>query len=125
MRIISQGGALDMPYEMVSLEIIAPRKDLRYLYKKGFMVIALTQCDQPNLCELTKNRVLGSYSTEEKAEKVMELCREQYAENEFNKSLISGEGNDLVISSDGTVKSKKDEFKRKYIFQFPADEEVE
>lgn len=125
MRIISQSGALDMPYEMVSLEIIRPKKELMYLHKKGFMVVAHAPCDHPNLCDLSKNHVFGAYSTEEKAEKAMKMCREQYAENEFNKELIPSDSNVLTITPDGKVESENDRFKRKYVFQFPADEEVE
>ncbi len=125
MRIISQTGLLDIPYEMVNLEIIEVKKEVKILYKKDYIVVANSPCNHLDLYDLSKNHMLGAYSTEEKAKKAMEMCRSQYAENEFNKSLIPREENCLEISSNGTVERATDGIKRKYIFQFPADEEVE
>lgn len=104
MRIISQDGHVDLPYERT------------HLCSNTENVMA--RCDG-------KEYLMGRYSTHEKAIKAMEMCRSQYVENEFNKSLIPREENCLEISSNGTVERTTDGIKRKYIFQFPADEEVE
>ena len=124
MRIISQSGSLDMPYELVELEILEVKNELKTMYSKGFMVVACAPCNHANLIDLSKNHVLGVYSTGENAKKAMKMCREQYAENEFNKELIPSDSNVLTITPDGKVVSENDRFKRKYVFQFPADEEV-
>ena len=124
MRIISQSGSLDMPYELVELEILEVKNELKTMYSKGFMVVACAPCNHANLIDLSKNHVLGVYSTGENAKKAMKMCREQYAENEFNKELIPSDSNVLTITPDGKVESENDRFKRKYVFQFPADEEV-
>ena len=40
MRIISQSGSLDMPYELVELEILEVKNELKTMYSKGYMVVA-------------------------------------------------------------------------------------
>ena len=104
MRIISQGGHADLPYERTQLCSNTEN--------------VMARCDG-------KEYLMGSYATHEKAIKAMKMCREQYAENEFNKELIPSDSNVLTITPDGKVESENDRFKRKYVFQFPADEEVE
>ena len=72
-----------------------------------------------------KEYLMASYSTEEKAIKAMEMCREQYAQCEFNKCLIPKSVDilkNVSITFTGEVRSQLVE---KYLFQFPADEEVE
>lgn len=39
MRIISQSGSLDMPYELVELEILEVKNELKTMYSKGYMVV--------------------------------------------------------------------------------------
>ena len=80
------------------------------------MVIVLAQCDQPDLCELTKIHVLGAYSTEEKAIKAMEMYRQEYGKYysvEGGISAITG-----AVTQPGIFTYPK-------VFQFPKDEEVE
>lgn len=79
MRIISQGGHADLPYELVELEILEVKNELKTMYSKGFMVVACAPCNHANLIDLSKNHVIGVYSTGENAKKAMEMCREQYA----------------------------------------------
>lgn len=79
MRIISQSGSLDMPYELVELEILEVKNELKTMYSKGFMVVACAPCNHANLIDLSKNHVLGVYSTGENAKKAMEMCRNRYA----------------------------------------------
>lgn len=124
MRIISQSGALDMPYEMVSLEIIRPQKELMYLHKKGFMVVAHAPCDHPNLCDLSKNHVFGAYSTEEKAEKAMEMCRNRYAWCKTRNHGMNSLTTAMSFCRTDEIEQLLETFAEKNIFQFPADEEV-
>lgn len=108
MRIISQDGVFDMPYEQA---VVA------HLDEK---VIAYPLYD----LESTDYIQLASYSTEEKALKAMEMCRKRYAQCEFNKTVIPRIDANLVeISLDLTGKVIN-EYAEKYIFQFPANEEV-
>ena len=44
MRIISQSGSLDMPYELVELEILEVKNELKTMYSKGYMVVACAPC---------------------------------------------------------------------------------
>lgn len=65
MRIISQDGTLDIPYEKVVVQRF--RNQIYFLNKN------LTGIEQ-----LCSDMVIAKYSTDEKAEKVMEMLREQY-----------------------------------------------
>lgn len=95
MRIISQGGHADLPYERT------------HLCSNTENVIA--RCDG-------KEYLMGSYSTHEKAIKAMEMCRQEYGKYysvDGGVSLITGAVAQPAI------------FNYPKIFQFPADEEVE
>lgn len=85
MRIISQDGAIDVTYENADLE------------RKGNIISVWTL-----------DNVYGSfasYSTEEKAIKAMEMCREEYLNFE-------------------TYGSNMFPFESPKVFQFPADDEI-
>lgn len=112
MRIISQDGKSDVPYERYSITII--KDDYRDIYHVT--------------CDYSENslRKLAIYSTEAKALKAMEMLREQYARIEIIKALASGTCEHMEESL------KPKEFKdilKKYIgmeaFQFPQDDEIE
>lgn len=96
MRIISQDGTIDVTYENADLE------------RKGTIISVWTL-----------DNVYGSfasYSTEEKAIKAMEMCREKYLSR-----MELGGGYDIVnkcyVQPDYWVLPK--------VFQFPKDEEVQ
>ena len=95
MRIISQDGHADLPYERSTLCV------------DGVLVTA--RCDG-------KQYLMGKYSTEEKAIKAMEMCRECY----LSRMELDG-GYDMAhgcyVQPDYWVLPK--------VFQFPKDEEVE
>lgn len=65
MRIISQDGTLDIPYEQVVIQ--------RFNGEIYFLNKNLTGVEK-----LCSDMVIAKYSTDEKAEKVMEMLREQY-----------------------------------------------
>lgn len=99
MRIISQDGAIDVPYENADLE------------RKG-----------KTISVWTLDNVYGSfasYSTEEKAIKAMEMCRKHYAAMEYNRRIIPKGDTlaDMEIAKEFLVSG--------FIFQFPKEEEVE
>lgn len=96
MRIISQDGTIDVTYENADLE------------RKGTIISVWTL-----------DNVYGSfasYSTEEKAIKAMEMCREKYLSR-----MELGGGYDIVnkcyVQPNYWVLPK--------VFQFPKEEEVE
>lgn len=125
MRIISQSGSLDMPYELVELEILEVKNELKTMYSKGCMVVACAPCNHANLIDLSKNHVLGVYSTGENAKKAMEMCRNRYA---WCKIRIHGM-NSLTMAMSfrktDEIEQLLKTFAEKNIFQFPADEDVE
>ena len=99
MRIISQDGIFDLPYEQATVTRLDEK------------VIAYPFSD----LESTDYIQLASYSTKEKAIKAMEMCREKY----LSRMELDG-GYDIVngcyVQPNYWVLPK--------VFQFPADEEV-
>lgn len=96
MRIISQDGTIDIPYEQVVIQ--------RFREKIYFLNKNLTGIEQ-----LVNDMEMASYSTEEKAKKAMEMLREKYKDyaKATNKS-------DFFTMFDYPK-----------VFQFPQDEDVE
>ena len=96
MRIISQDGANDVPYENAELE------------RRGKIISVWT------LDTVYSN--FASYSTEEKAIKAMEMCREKYLsrmELDGGYDIVSG----CYVQPNYWILPK--------VFQFPKEEEVE
>lgn len=88
-------------------------------------MVACTPCNHANLIDLSKNHVLGVYSTGENAKKAMEMCRNRYA---WCKIRIHGMNSlTMAMSFQKTdeIEQLLETFAEKNIFQFPADEEVE
>ena len=98
MRLISQNGEIDVPYEMSAI-----RNDdgLIILYMAG---------------ETGKGSVIARYSTSEKAEKAMEMLHKEYCEHYFAKGGAMATAN-FYVQPFGFIPPK--------IFQFPQDEDVE
>ena len=103
MRVISQDGCYDIPYEQAMLLRYGSRI---YLMSRNFTGVERTISDQ----------VIAEYSTEEKAIKAMEMCREKY----LSRMELDG-GYDMVnrcyVQPNYWVLPK--------VFQFPADEDIE
>lgn len=125
MRIISQSGSLDMPYELVELEILEVKNELKTMYSKGFMVVACASCNHANLIDLSKNHVLGVYSTGENAKKAMEMCRNRYAWCKIRNNGMNSLTMAMNFRRTDEIEQLLETFAEKNIFQFPADEEVE
>lgn len=101
MRIISQNGRFDIPYEMsvvyVEYEsVIAKVGDERY--------------------------VMGKYLTEEKAFKAMKMLRERHTDNVFCREDIQYKAEMLL--DDGLQIVREMMMKCEY-FRFPQDDEIE
>lgn len=96
MRIISQDRCYDMPYEQTMLTNIGTK-----IYADNLAV---------------KELQFAKYSTEAKAEKAMEMCREKYLSR---MELDGGYGivNKCYVQPNYWVLPK--------VFQFPKEEEVE
>lgn len=104
MRIISQNGLLDAPYELLA---ISPYS--------GNMATIVGTFPGNDLAKGDRIYILGKYSTEEKAIKAMEMCREKY----LSRMELDG-GYDIVhkcyVQPNYWVLPK--------VFQFPADDEI-
>lgn len=105
MRIISQNGLLDVPYELIA---ISPYS--------GNMATIIGTFPGNDLGKGDRIYILGEYSTEEKAIKAMEMCREKY----LSRRELDG-GYDTVngcyVQPNYWVLPK--------VFRFPKDEEVQ
>ena len=121
MRVVSQDGKIDVPYEMVVIQ--------RFKCEIYFLNKNLTGVEQ-----LCSDMVIATYSAEAKAVKAMEMLREAYTGmpivmqnvdvsedvvNEFEKLKKCG----VLIRADN--QPSKVEFINNSIFRFPQDEEIE
>lgn len=98
MRLISQDGKTDIPYENSAIYVVANyghSKENGFHNIAGYEIMAHTGDDYWDL---------GDYSTEEKALKVMEMLQQQYV------------GHLMTVLIDVKAEST--------YFKFPADEEV-
>lgn len=111
MRIISQDGCYDVPYEQVMLQRY--EKDI-YLMSRNFSGVE----------EVVSDPIIAKYSSKEKAIKAMEMCRTAYADCMFNNNIVPGITSMLSTLHPIQRESVADEFARINIFQFPKDEEV-
>ena len=98
MRIISQDGTIDIPYETSILHIVTSTKAE---YSKSFIFYT------PN--NSMDSNELARYSTEAKAQKAMEMLREKY--KDYAKA--TNKSNFFTM------------FDYPKVFQFPQDEDVE
>ena len=101
MRVISQHGNVDLPYEQI---VVCHAME---------SVIALYNGNK---------YVLGEYSSKEKAYKAMEMLREHNDGVIFLKTIINTEKSTPFIGS--LSKTDFDKLTQNY-FQFPQDDEIE
>ena len=104
MRVISQDGTLDFPYELSTVRV----------YNE---IISMGMCKDDSC-----RSIIARYSTEEKALKAMEMLREQHEKVTFLKTIINTEKGTQFIRS--LSENDFDKMTRNY-FQFPKDDEVE
>lgn len=120
MRLISQDGTSDVPYERYSVCVIKDE------YRNIYHIV----CDYSE----ASYRRLAEYSTEEKAKKAMEMLRETYigmpivmqnfdvsedVTREFERLKKCG----VVVQAEN--QPSKVDFINNAVFQFPQDEEIE
>lgn len=103
MRVISQDGTMDVPYENVVL----------YQDEKKIMCI---------FSGIYIGRKLAQYSTEEKAIKAMEMLREAYNNNEFYHCTAT---TNTFQETMGLLSNEKIKEVTSEYFRFPQDNEIE
>ena len=109
MRVISQDGTIDMPYDSVIIQRFG--REIYFLNKN---LIGVEQ--------LVSDMDIATYSTEEKAKKAMEMLRIAYENNEFYHHISNSEH-----FTEFTQALSEEMFKKatSEYFQFPAEEELE
>ena len=109
MRVISQDGTIDIPYDSVIIQRFG--REIYFLNKN---LIGVEQ--------LVSDMDIATYSTEEKAKKAMEMLRIVYENNEFYHHTANSEHFTEFIKALGEEMSKK---ATSEYFQFPTEEELE
>lgn len=121
MRVISQDGTLDVPYEMA---VIQEFRNAIYFLNRNLSGVE----------DLTSDIMLAKYSTEEKAIKAMEMLRKAYIgmpivmqnvaisedlAKEFERLKKCG----VMVRAEN--QPSKVDFINNAVFQFPQDDEIE
>jgi len=109
MRIISQDGVYDTPYETTQLWVQERNEVTDLYYIRGNM-------------PADEAIPLAIYSSEEKAIKAMEMLREQHEKVNFLKTIINTEKGTSFVRC--LSETDFDKMTQNY-FQFPKDNEVE
>ena len=110
MRVISQDGTMDFPYEISTI----------FIYPSIENVIAIQSAGDSEFS------IIGRYSSKANAIKAMEMLREQYGKLEVMKVLASGtaEYMEKALATDEMIKHYNT-YCDMNVFQFPQDEDVE
>ena len=119
MRVISQDGTIDIPYEDV---IIQRFRSVIYFLNKNLIGVE----------QLVSDMDIATYSTEEKAQKAMEMLKDTYqygkrvAVQKFDESGIDKE-DDITLYNTRLINDffKGGTYVPTKVFQFPKDEDVE
>lgn len=111
MRVISQDGTIDMPYEE-ALITLGCSGDKREYHINGHLIYQ----------EGSSSVKIATYSTEEKAKKAMKMIRIVYENNEFYHHTANSEH-----FTEFTKALSEEMFKKatSEYFQFPTEEELE
>ena len=124
MRVISQDGTIDIPYEL-SAVTIGHKVDL-----SKFNINIRSKLLDERPC------IVATYSTEEKAKKAMEMLRKAYAGNvvmfqnveptDELKEMLKIHGIEAIYAIlDNQPQEIKFENHQNFYFQFPTEEELE
>ncbi len=105
MRILSQDGMIDVPYEKVIVQISGNGDN---------SIIAYTNSEGEGYL------TMAEYSTEAKAKRAMEMLREFYKLHVAYKAMLTRE-KELFLK----VQSEEERENTCGMFQFPADNELE
>ena len=110
MRLISQDGTFDVPYEQV---VIQRYSDGIYWLNKNLIGVE---------SGISEDFKIASYSSEAKSIKVMEMLREKYNNNVFYHCIANTDTFEKYIA---VLSDEKYEETTSEYFQFPKDEDVE
>lgn len=106
MRVISQDGAMDFPYEISTI----------FIYPRIENVIAIQSAGDSEIS------IIGRYSSKGKAIKAMEMLREHNEGVTFLETIINTEKGAQFVR--GLSKTDFDKLTQNY-FRFPQDNEIE
>ena len=123
MRVISQDGTIDMPYDSVIIQRFG--REIYFLNKN------LTGVEH-----LVSDINIATYSTEEKAKKAIEMLRKAYVGNivmfqnveptDELKEMLKIHGIETIYAIlDNQPQEIKFENHQNFYFQFPTEEELE
>ena len=107
MRIVSQDGQIDVPYERYTI----------WCYKDQYLDIYHIACDSE-----TSYRGLADYSTEAKAIKAMKMLKRAYENNMFYHCMANRKG---FVEAQGALGAEQFQKATREYFQFPQDNEIE
>ena len=112
MRVISQNGKSDIPYEHFAFSIVGNGS--------GYSIIETRNIAEPP--EVAINSVIATYLTKEKALKAMEMLRKVYENNVFYHCTAGSKRFEEVqrILSEEQFRKATIEY-----FLFPQDDEIE
>ena len=116
MRVISQNGRIDIPYDYFSLSMSCAKIASGKVEDRNVFSIVCHNLSSPN------GTKMAEYSTEEKAKKAMEMLRDAYENNEFYHHTSNSEH-----FTEFTQALSREMFKKatSEYFQFPTEEELE
>ena len=106
MRIISQDKEFDLPYEETTIRVLT-----------NGTVVAFPLAGLESDAFIT----MAEYSTEEKAIKAMEMCRERYTQYIFNRRMVPVVAKDLTRLPLEEAEKVRDQISETFIFQFPKE----
>lgn len=109
MRVISQDGTIDVPYNDYKLFVIGAKYDAK---------VARIYC-QSSYAPSVK---IAEYSTNAKALKAMEMLRKSYENNEFYHCIA---GSKCFEEIRGILSEEQFQKATTEYFQFPQDDEIE
>ena len=112
MRVISQTGKTDIPYEDFVFSILNSGGG-------NYGIVAVKNVAEPP--EVFMNSLIASYSTEENAQKAMEMLRERHTDNVFCREDIQYKAE--IMLDEGLDIVREMMMKCEY-FQLPKDDEV-
>lgn len=119
MRVISQGGTIDVPYDYFSLSVASGKyEDVEVAY------IYCHNLSSPN------GTKLADYSTKAKAIKAMEMLRTSYKRN-LAMGLMSEKARRVFANAESSMSNMEimvdisEELTEFEYFQFPQDDEIE
>ena len=113
MRVISQDGTIDIPYELTSIQLVSKTT----IIAQGSYFGSSSDDNFVTVAE---------YSAKAKAIKAMEMLREQYGKLEVMKVLASGtaEYMEKALATDVMIKHYNT-YCDMNVFQFSQDDEIE